>query len=69
MSKTDGPTHLPAPLSLTLEEASKVAAGSAVVVLPEVPVWWWKGQPINFGTLVNTVTLPSNTSVGPTAVA
>lgn len=45
MPETDGKRQLPAPLSLTLDEASKVAAGSGGLVLSAVETWWWKGQP------------------------
>jgi hypothetical protein len=56
MPKTDVTDNLPAPLSLTLEEASKIAAGSSGLVLSSVETWWWKGQPafaiLNPGNLV-----------------
>jgi hypothetical protein len=45
MPKTNQKTNLPAPLSLTLEEASKVAAGSTPFSLAGLESWWWKGQP------------------------
>ncbi len=44
MNKTDATAGLPAPLSLSLEDASKVAAGAAVAHLTAMP-WWWFGQP------------------------
>jgi hypothetical protein len=45
MSKPNAVAGLPAPLSLTLEEAAKVAAGSSGLVLSAAETWWWKGQP------------------------
>jgi hypothetical protein len=45
MSKSDLTDHLPAPLTLSLEEAAKVAAGTSGVVLSAVERWWWTGQP------------------------
>jgi hypothetical protein len=44
MSKVHETSNLPAPLSLTLEEASKVAAGSSGFVLSAAASWWWKGS-------------------------
>ncbi len=65
MAKTDVTTDLPAPLSLTLEEASKIAAGSGGVVLSGVKSWWWKGQPaFAFLNPQTQVTVGANVAVG-----
>lgn len=45
MSKPDVNPDLPAPLTLTFEEAAKVAAGTSSFVVSAVETWWWKGQP------------------------
>jgi len=66
MPTSDLTKNLPAPLSLTLAEASEVAAGSSGFTLSSVETWWWKGQPaFAFQNLANTVTTPSTVSVGP----
>jgi hypothetical protein len=50
---------LPAPISLTLDEARQVAAGSlAVSAFP----WWWFGQPADIARA--QVTQPLEQSVG-----
>jgi len=65
MPKSDVTTNLPAPLSLTLAEASEVAAGSTGLILSGVESWWWKGQPaFAFQNVANNVTTPANVSVG-----
>jgi hypothetical protein len=69
MSKVHETSNLPAPLSLTLEEASKVAAGSSGFVLSAAASWWWKGQPaFAFLNQTNPVANVSN-AVGGLATA
>jgi hypothetical protein len=64
MSEVDV-TNLPAPLLLTLEQASKVAAGSSGSVLSATETWWWKGQPAySYLNLANAVVTPANAAVG-----
>ena len=60
MSKPDVTADLPAPISLTLEEASKVAAGASAFVLPGAIPWWWKGQAafVNTANPEQVVTTP-----------
>ena len=57
MSNDDAAGALPAPLSLTLEEAGKIAAGTLYV--SAVQSWWWKGQPAShYLTVGSDVTQP-----------
>jgi hypothetical protein len=46
-SKMDTNPDLPAPLSLTLDEAREVAGGLSLSLGDMVAKWWWYGQPAN----------------------
>ncbi len=60
MKTPDVAAELPAPISLSFEEASKVAAGSSGLALSAAQAWWWKGQPaFAFLNQVSQVTLPA----------
>jgi hypothetical protein len=60
MPKTYESIDLPAPISLTLDEARQVAAGALSLQLAP---WWWFGQPVNL-TPVSQITNPVNIAVG-----
>ena len=44
MPKTDETAGLPAPISLTFDEAREVAGGTLSIGAAN---WWWFGQPAN----------------------
>ncbi len=60
MSKTTNTADLPAPLSLTLEQATEVGGGFALAGMTSVmPHWLWFGQPpVVALTGLQTVSLP-----------
>jgi hypothetical protein len=45
MSKPAADADLPAPLSLTLEDARSVAGGATLAATVSAAHWWWYGQP------------------------
>ena len=70
MSKPDDTAGLPAPLSLTLDEARQVAAGaSGGFASMTVTPWWWFGQPADFLKQITASTNNpvANVTVGPLA--
>ncbi len=60
MPNTQETNALPAPISLTLDEARQVAAGALSLQLAP---WWWFGQPVNM-TPVSQIVNPVNVAVG-----
>jgi hypothetical protein len=55
MPKTNDVTDLPAPISLTLDEARQVAAaGTSTLALAP---WWWFGQP-PYLSVISQITTP-----------
>ncbi len=64
MPKTENTAGLPAPISLTLDEARQVAAGAAGASSVGLFPWWWFGQPAAYATLGSQVTNPINVAVG-----
>lgn len=56
---------LPAPLSLTLDEAAKVAAGSGGLQYVSAHPWWWFGQAADLAvSQVSQVANPGNVAAG-----
>jgi hypothetical protein len=59
MEKKDTTTPLPAPLSLTLDEAARVSGGFALTAVNVAPHWLWFGQPpVASLTGLTTVAVP-----------
>jgi hypothetical protein len=59
MAEKDTTTQLPAPLSLTLDEAARVSGGVALTAVSVVPHWLWFGQPpVTSLTGLTTVAVP-----------
>ncbi len=64
MSKLATDADLPAPLSLTLEDARSVAGGATLAATVSAAHWWWYGQPANpWVNVLNQANVP-NVAVG-----
>ena len=65
MSRTGTTAELPAPVSLTLDEASAIVSGGASATL--MP-WWWFGQPANLSVFTQVVSPAVNVAALANAV-
>ena len=68
MHKTNETNKLPAPISLTLDEARQVAAGTVSAQLAslstQVMPWWWFGRPADISVVSQTINPAVNVAAG-----